>query len=346
MSLSRMSTATKKLTGLTIGCFVISALALGTPTVRAQGLVTTVAEAKTKMVKIYGAGGFSGLEDYQTGIMISPEGHVLTSWSHVLDSDVIAVVLDDGRRYEAKLVGHDPRIEIAILKIEAEDLPFFNLDDSTDARPGDVVLALTNLYGVATGNEPVSVQLGTITAVAPLDGERTGGRLPYKGSVYVVDAMTSNPGTPGGAMVDRSGKLVAMVGKDLKRANQNIWMNYGMPIVAMQQSVEDILAGKLIAGGPNDDRQPPGEPMSLELLGFALVPDVVGKTPPFVDRVVRGSSAAETLRQDDLILFVNDQLVASCSHVAAELGWIHRDDPVTLTLQRGQEILTVELEAR
>ena len=336
----------KRRLDLVAGCICLIAIPLMTSATHAQGLVETVAVAKTKMVKIYGAGGFSGLEDYQTGISISADGHILTSWSHVLDTDVVAVVLDDGRRYEAKLVGHDPRIEIAVLKIEAEDLPFFNLDDSTDARPGDVVLALTNLYGVATGNEPVSVQLGTITAVAPLDGERTGGRLPYKGSVYVVDAMTSNPGTPGGAMVDRAGNLVAMVGKDLKRANQNIWMNYGMPTMAMQQSIEDILAGKLIAGGSNDERQPPGEPMTLELLGFALVPDVVGKTPPFVDRVIPSSSASSVLQKDDLILFVNDQLVASCSHVVAELGWIHRDDPVTLTLQRGQEIVTVDLEAR
>lgn len=343
---SRKFNDKKRRLGSVAGCILLIAIPLMTSAIHAQGLVETVAVAKTKMVKIYGAGGFSGLEDYQTGISISADGHILTSWSHVLDTDVVAVVLDDGRRYEAKLVGHDPRIEIAVLKIEAEDLPFFNLDDSTDARPGDVVLALTNLYGVATGNEPVSVQLGTITAVAPLDGERTGGRLPYKGSVYVVDAMTSNPGTPGGAMVDRAGNLVAMVGKDLKRANQNIWMNYGMPTMAMQQSIEDILAGKLIAGGSNDDRQPPGEPMTLELLGFALVPDVVGKTPPFVDRVIPSSSASSVLQKDDLILFVNDQLVASCSHVVAELGWIHRDDPVTLTLQRGQEIVTVDLEAR
>ncbi|MEC7446994.1 MAG: S1C family serine protease [Planctomycetota bacterium] len=335
---------------LLFGVVLVSAavLSLGwTAMSHGQGLVETIADAKTKMCKIYGAGGFSGLEDYQTGILISDNGHVLTSWSHVLDSDVIAVVLDDGRRFEARYVGHDPRVEIAILKIDAEAVSYFNLDETTNASPGDVILALTNLYGVATGNEPVSVQLGTVTAVSPLDGERVGGRLPYKGPVYVVDAMTSNPGTAGGALIDRAGKLIAVVGKDLKRGNQNIWMNYGMPIKAMQQSIDDILSGKLIAGSLDQDRQPPGEPMTLELLGFSLVPDVVGKTPPFIDRLIpQGSASATNLRKDDLILFVNDKLVASCSHVEAELSWIHRDDPVTLTVQRGQEIITVDLETR
>ena len=80
-----------------------------------------------KIVKIYGAGGFRGLEPYQSGFLISPEGHVLTVWSYVLDTEFITVTLDDGRKFEAKLLGADPRLELALLKIEAADLPYFDL---------------------------------------------------------------------------------------------------------------------------------------------------------------------------------------------------------------------------
>ena len=76
-------------------------------------------EVQPKIVKIYGAGGLRGLEAYQSGMLISAEGHVLTVWSYVLDSDDVTVVLDDGRRFTAKLVGADPLTEIAVLKIDA-----------------------------------------------------------------------------------------------------------------------------------------------------------------------------------------------------------------------------------
>ena len=66
-------------------------------------------QAQAKMVKIYGAGGFRSLEGYQSGMLISAQGHILTVLSHVLDTDYISVTLCDGRRFEAKLLGADPR---------------------------------------------------------------------------------------------------------------------------------------------------------------------------------------------------------------------------------------------
>ena len=66
-------------------------------------------QAQTKMVKIYGAGGFRSLESYQSGMLISAQGHILTVLSHALDTDYISVTLSDGRKFEAKLLGADPR---------------------------------------------------------------------------------------------------------------------------------------------------------------------------------------------------------------------------------------------
>ena len=75
-------------------------------------------EVQPKVVKIYGAGGLRGLEAYQSGMLISAEGHVLTVWSYVLDADEVTVVLDDGRRFTAKHVAADPLTEIAVLKFD------------------------------------------------------------------------------------------------------------------------------------------------------------------------------------------------------------------------------------
>ena len=100
-------------------------------------------------------------------MLISAEGHVLTVWSYVLDTDYISVTLDDGRKFEAKLLGADPRLELAVLKIDAADLPHFDLAAAAAAEPGTRVLAFSNLFGVATGDEPASVQHGIVAAKTP-----------------------------------------------------------------------------------------------------------------------------------------------------------------------------------
>ena len=134
------------------------------------------------MVKIYGAGGFRGMEAYQSGMLISPEGHILTVFSHVLDTDYITVVLADGRKFEAKLLGADPRLEIAVLKIDAADLPCFDLAKAANAEAGTRILAMSNLFNVAVGDEPVSVQKGTVSVVTRLDARRGVFETPYRGS--------------------------------------------------------------------------------------------------------------------------------------------------------------------
>ena len=69
-------------------------------------------------MKIYGAGGYRSMEGYQSGFLISPDGHILTALSYVLDTDHVTVTLDDGRRFDARMLGGDPRLEVAVLKIE------------------------------------------------------------------------------------------------------------------------------------------------------------------------------------------------------------------------------------
>ena len=113
--------------------FVVAMLLGSTAAAAESGLARVIDQAQTKMVKIYGAGGFRGMEGYQSGFLISAEGHVLTALSYVLDTDRVTVTLNDGRRYEAKLLGGDPRLEIAVLKIEAANLPHFDLAKAVPA---------------------------------------------------------------------------------------------------------------------------------------------------------------------------------------------------------------------
>lgn len=306
----------------------------------------TIERVQPKIVKVYGAGGLRGLEAYQSGLLISPDGHVLTAWSHVLDTDSIRVVLDDGRRLDARLLGADPRLEVAVLKIEAKDLPCFDLKQAVAVEPGARVLAFSNLFGVATGNERASVQRGTISCTTRLEARRGAFETPYRGPVYVLDVVTNNPGAAGGALVTRRGQLVGMLGKELRNSLNNTWLNYAIPVEAVRESVDQIRAGKFVARPDESSRKKPAQATNLARLGLVLVPDVVERTPPYVDHVLPGSAAAEAgVLPDDLVVLAGDRLIQSCKVLRAELEYIDFEDQVKLTVLRGQQLLEFVLQA-
>lgn len=303
--------------------------------------------AQPKIVKIQGAGGYRGLEAYQSGFLFSADGYILTVWSYVLDTDYITVTLDNGRKFEeAKLVAADPRLEIAVLKIDATDLPHFDLAQTTTVESGTRVLAFSNMFGVAVGDEEASVLHGVVSVVTKLNARRGAFATPYDGPAYIVDAMTNNPGAAGGALVDYRGNLLGMLGKELRHSQSNIWLNFAIPASEIRETAEAIRSGKYVRKAPEQRAARPDQPQSLDLLGIVLVPDVLERTPPFVDAVVPGSSAAlEGVRPDDQVLFINNRITQSCAAVRNELDFIHRVDPVKATLLRGQELIEVTLRA-
>jgi len=301
-----------------------------------------IAETQAKVVKIYGAGGLRALEAYQTGFLISAEGHVLTAWSHVLDSAVVTVTLDDGRRFESKLVGADSELELAVLKFDGSDLPHFDLSSLAAAEAGTRVLAYSNLFGVAAGNEPVSVQRGVVAARIPLSARRGIFESRFQGPVYILDAVTNNPGAAGGPVTNLAGELIAMLGKELKSAESNLWLNYAMPIDPLAPAVTRILAGAaepLTAQTPTSKSSDGLDPRDL---GIVLVPDVVQRTPAYVDEVRPNSPAARAgLLRGDLILFVDGQLVPSVKVLCELLAKAEHAASFKLTVLRDGN--TVEL---
>ncbi|MEQ9379959.1 MAG: S1C family serine protease, partial [Pirellulales bacterium] len=306
-----------------------------------------IADTQPKIVKIYGAGGFRGLEPYQSGMLVSSEGHVLTVWSYVLDTDYITVTLNDGRRFEAELVAADPRLELAVLKIDAEDLPHFSLNESVEAPAGTRVLAFSNLYGVATGDEAASVQHGSIAVVTNLEARHGAFETPYNGPVHVLDAMTNNPGAAGGVLTNRRGELLGMLGKELRNSLNNTWLNYSIPIGELAPTVNQMILGEYEGSlTENAGEQQSDYPLSLDLLGVVLVPNVLERTPPFIDQVRSDTPAyAAGLRPDDLLIFVNGRLVQSCNALLDELTYIDRADPVEISVMRNNEFLEFTLQA-
>ncbi|MFN3190633.1 MAG: S1C family serine protease [Aureliella sp.] len=299
-------------------------------------------QVERNLVKLYGAGGYAGLDSYQSGVFISPEGYILTVWSTVLDVNDIIAVSSDGSRYVANIVGIDPNLEIAVLKTNKAPASSIDLQGSAKVEAGERVLAFSNLFGIASGTEMSSVQKGVVMAVTNLDARRGSLESVYDGPVYLIDAMTNNPGAAGGLLTNFDGRPVALLGKELRDSAANIWVNYAVPLDELKQSIGDIISGKTIVR-KQDNRKFAARPINLNDFGVALVPNVLAKTPAYVDLVQPGSKAMQAgIQHDDLILFVNSTRVASQEMLLEELQYIDRADQLILLVQRGgklQEII-------
>lgn len=335
------------LCGLLLATIVVSAGPLRAA--EARSTYDTISHVLPRMVKIFGAGGLQGLAAYGSGFLVSKEGHIVTVWSHVLDPNEVIVVLDDGRRFSATVLGAEPQLDLAVLQIVAHDreldLPHFKLEQDTGtASAGTRVLGFSNMFKVATGDESVSVLHGVIAARTKLKTRRGTFEIPYDGPVYVVDAITNNSGAGGGLLTTREGKLLGMIGRELRNAETNTWLNYSIPLTELVTPVQQIISGDFRSQRRSPDD--PGEEARYFPVDFGIVmiPDVLFRTPAYVNSVVAASDAEKVgLQPDDLIVFVNDDLVQSVRELKSALGRLEAGDTLRLVIRRNDQLESVEM---
>jgi serine protease Do len=288
---------------------VVALFCCWAPNAQADSFAALAEKVNPKVVKLFGTGGFTGLASYGTGVLVSPDGYILTVASHLLDTQDLRVHLHDGRRFHAKVVVIEPELDAALVKIDkVEDLPYFEVEKAAKkplAQPADWVLAFSNEFNIATRDEPMSIQHGVIAAYSKLHGRKGVFDAPYTGDVYVLDAITNNPGAGGGIITTRKGELVGLIGKELRNTLTDTWINYAVPIQTLAKFVEEAKAGKY---KPIVRAKSPGGPGGYH--GVVLVANVVERTPPYIEEVVPGSPAAKAgLKPDDLIVYVDGEQV-------------------------------------
>jgi serine protease Do len=178
-----------------------------------------------------------------------------------------------------------------------------------------------------------------------LNARRGTYQTPYEGPVLILDLIANNPGAAGGALIDREGRLIGMLGKELRDSATGVWLNYAIPVSSLRKTIGDIIAGRTTTvvdtSSPVLDRD---KSHNLETLGLLLVPDVLESTPAYVDAVIAAGPAARAeLQPDDLILLVNGKRVESQRVLRNLLRTLDRRDDVELTVQRQTQILPLVL---
>lgn len=235
-----------------------------------------------------------------SGVIVSADGTVMTN-AHVVDEATrITAITADNQRYEAKLVGMDKPSDLAVLKIEAQNLPFLSLGNSDSVRVGDIVLAIGNPLGIGQ-----SVTAGIISA----KGRRTG--LAYGGSDSFEDFLQTdapiNRGNSGGALVNLEGQLIGINSQILSSPGSgggNIGIGFSIPSNMAKNVMDQLLAsGKVRRGllGVNIQTVTGDTARALDL------PDGSGV---LVSNVRPGSSAEKAgVKRGDIITAVNGEKI-------------------------------------
>ncbi len=333
-------------------------------------------KANQKLVKVFGAGGFSRLNNYGTGIIISPDGHILTVASQLLDTSDLVVHLYDGRRLKAQVMVVEPELDAAIIKVRLEgkkleeptglNLQYYDFVEAAKRPPaevGDWILALTNTFEIALRDEPLSLQRGVVMAHTKLAGRRGVFEFPYTGDVYVVDAITNNPGAAGGALIDLKGNLLGIIGREIKNSLSDTWMNYAIPVTAtakVKQVVKDkdgketeeektVAMTEFVTKGMKGEYKPIPKPKNIigdgGYTGIIFVPNILERTPAYVEDVVANSPAAKAgFRPDDLVSFVDGEPVVS---INAFYTWMKKNtrpgQVLVVEVRRGEALQTLKI---
>ena len=167
-----------------------------------------------------------------SGVIVSPDGYIITN-NHVIETaDQIEIALNDGRKFSARQIGRDPETDLAVLKIDTDDqLPVITLAGGDALSVGDVVLAIGNPFGVGQ-----TVTMGIISAL----GRSQLGINTFEN--YIQTDAAINPGNSGGALVDSAGNLVGINTAIYSRSGGSLGIGFAIPVSIARNVLEQIVA--------------------------------------------------------------------------------------------------------
>jgi serine protease DegQ len=262
-----------------------------------------------------------------SGVIVSPEGYLLTNHHVIEGADEVFVQLADGREARAKVVGTDPDTDIAVLKIDLKKLPVMALGDSTKLQVGDPVMAIGNPFNVG--------QTATSGIVSAL-GRNQLGLSTFENFIQTDAAI--NPGNSGGALVDARGALVGINTAIYSESGGSMGIGFAVPIDLAREVMQSLVdQGRVVRGWvgvePRDLTPEVTEALGLGSISGVLITGVLQNGP----------ASTAGLQPGDVVTRVGDQTVTNTNELLRSVASLKPKSKVPLTVLRGGKSLTLEV---
>jgi serine protease Do len=264
-----------------------------------------------------------------SGVIVDEKGYVLTNYHVVRNADEVTVTLSDKREFDAEVVGTDDKTEVAVLKIEGEDLPVARLGDSDAAQVGDWVLAIGNPFGLSQ-----TVTAGIISA----KGRANMGIADYEDFIQTDAAI--NPGNSGGPLVNLRGQVIGINTAILSRTGNYAGVGFAIPINMAQAVMDELITkGKVTRGHLGvwiqDLNEELAETFGVNENKGALVTDVIKDSPAEEAGIERG----------DVIIEFDGKQVEDSTRLRNIVAATNPDTEVEVTVMRDgkPKTLTVKI---
>ena len=265
-----------------------------------------------------------------SGVILSNDGYIVTN-NHVIESaNEIEVVLNDKRTFAAQLIGTDPNTDLALLKIEATNLPTIEIGNSDDLRVGEWVLAVGNPFNLTS-----TVTAGIVSAKARsiniLNSD-------MKIESFIQTDAAVNPGNSGGALVNTRGQLVGINTAIASQTGSYAGYAFAIPTAIMQKVVADLrqygtVQRALLGIRMLDITQQVKDQLSLESMEGV-----------YVGEVISGSAADKAgMKAGDVIVQVDGRPINASSQLQEQIGRKNPGDQIIILVRRGHRSVSLQV---
>ncbi|MCZ4306436.1 Do family serine endopeptidase [Zoogloeaceae bacterium G21618-S1] len=264
-----------------------------------------------------------------SGVIASADGYILTN-NHVIEAaDAIEVALNDGRKFEAKLVGRDPETDLAVLRIEAGDaLPAVSFAPTESLSVGDIVLAIGNPFGVGQ-----TVTMGIVSAL-----QRSHLGISTFENFIQTDAAI-NPGNSGGALVNSDGALVGINAAIYSRSGGSLGIGFAIPVTFAKDVMDQIIrTGRVTRGWIGVEIQD----ITPELAESFGLPDAEGA---LIAGVMRGGPADKGgIQPGDVLIGIGTQPIASPQRMLELVAALAPGADARFTVRRKKQVIELPVK--
>lgn len=265
-----------------------------------------------------------------TGFLVRTDGVIVTNAHVVAQADSISVMLRDGKIYPARLLGTDETNDVAVIKIDAKDLPVVKIGNSSTLVVGEWSIAIGNPYGFLLGNSEPSVTAGVISGVGRNLVEGGDGPQQYYDMIQTDAAI--NPGNSGGPLANADGEVIGVNSSIYSNSGGSVGLGFAIPINRVMRIVEDLLEhGSVRRPWVGVQLQPrSGNPRDLISAG-AVVLQVIPESP----------AAAAGIQRGDVITQLGARRINNPYDWDAALLDLRVGEPARITLKRGGRVITL-----